>query len=95
MISEYGFTEKQKEALETLLENSSGMLASTQSLAISETTAQEIIDNLPDDLQEERKRVVKKACSLVGKLTYFWGGKSEVVGWDSEWGKMKLVTAEE
>ena len=94
MISEYGFTEKQKEALETLLENSSGMLASTQSLAISDTTAQEIIDNLPDDLQEERKRVVKKACSLVGKLTYFWGGKSEVIGWDSEWGKMKLVTSE-
>lgn len=94
MISEYGFTEKQKEALETLLGNSDGMLASTQSLAISDTTAQEIIDNLPDDLQEERKRVVKKACSLVGKLTYFWGGKSEVIGWDSEWGKMKLVTSE-
>lgn len=52
------------------------------------------IDNLPDSLSAERKNVVKKACSLVGKLTYFWGGKSSAIGWDSEWGKMKLVTAE-
>lgn len=37
---------------------------------------------------------MKKACSLVGKVTYFWGGKSSAIGWDSEWGKMKLVTAE-
>lgn len=94
MISQYSFTGKQKEALETLLENSSTMTASIQSLVVSDTTAQEVIDNLPNELSEERKRVVKKACSLVGKLTYFWGGKSEVIGWDSEWGKMKLVTSE-
>ncbi|MBQ2391696.1 MAG: C40 family peptidase, partial [Clostridia bacterium] len=53
-----------------------------------------VIDNLPDSLSAERKNVVKKACSLVGKLTYFWGGKSSAIGWDSEWGKMKLVTSE-
>lgn len=94
MISQYGFTNKQKEALETLLENADGFIGATQSLAISDATAQEVIDNLPDSLPEERKTVVKKACSLVGKLTYFWGGKSSAIGWDSEWGKMKLVTAE-
>lgn len=94
MISEYGFTRKQKEALETLLENADGFIGATQSLAISDATAQDIIDNLPDSLSAERKNVVKKACSLVGKLTYFWGGKSSAIGWDSEWGKMKLVTAE-
>lgn len=94
MISEYGFTRKQKEALETLLENADGFIGTTQSLAISDATAQDVIDNLPDSLSAERKNVVKKACSLVGKLTYFWGGKSSAIGWDSEWGKMKLVTAE-
>lgn len=93
MISEYGFTRKQKEALETLLENADGFIGTTQSLAISDATAQDVIDNLPDSLSAERKNVVKKACSLVGKLTYFWGGKSSAIGWDSEWGKMKLVTA--
>lgn len=94
MISEYGFTRKQKEALETLLENADGFIGTTQSLAISDATAQDVIDNLPDSLSAERKNVVKKACSLVGKLTYFWGGKSSAIGWDSEWGKMKLVTSE-
>lgn len=94
MVSQYGFTRKQKEALETLLENADGYIGATQSLAISDATAQEVIDNLPDSLSNERKQVVKKACSLVGKLTYFWGGKSSAIGWDSEWGKMKLVTAE-
>ncbi len=94
MVSQYGFTRKQKEALETLLENADGYIGATQSLAISDATAQEVIDNLPDTLSNERKQVVKKACSLVGKLTYFWGGKSSAIGWDSEWGKMKLVTAE-
>ena len=94
MISEYGFNDKQKEALETLLENADGFVGSMQSLAISDATAQEVIDSLPDSLSVERKQVVKNACSLVGKVTYFWGGKSSAIGWDSEWGKMKLVTAE-
>jgi len=37
--------------------------------------------------------VEQKACSLVGKVTYFWVGKSSAIGWNSEWGKMKTVTA--
>lgn len=94
MISQYGFNAKQKEALETLLENSNAYVGSMQSLAISDATAQDVIDALPDSLSAERKSVVKKACSLVGKVTYFWGGKSSAIGWDSEWGKMKLVTSE-
>ena len=94
MISQYGFNAKQKEALETLLENSDAYVGSMQSLAISDATAQDVIDTLPDSLSAERKSVVKKACSLVGKVTYFWGGKSSAIGWDSEWGKMKLVTSE-
>lgn len=94
MISKYGFNAKQKEALETLLENNDVLLSATQSLAISDATAKDIIDSLPDSLSEERKQVIKKACSLVGKVNYFWGGKSAAIGWDSEWGKMKLVTAE-
>ena len=34
------------------------------------------------------------ACSLVGKVNYFWGGKSSAIGWDNEWGKLKTVSAE-
>ena len=93
MILKYFFGTKQKEALETLLENSDAFTGTMQSLAISDVTAREILENLPEDLSEERKLIVKKACSLVGKVTYFWGGKSSAIGWDSEWGKMKTVTA--
>ena len=39
-----------------------------------------------------RENVIKVALSLVGKVEYFWGGKSEA-GWNPEWGKTKLVTA--
>ena len=93
MITKYFFGRKQKEALETLLENGDAFTGTMQSLAVSDVTAKEILETLPEDLSEERKLIVKKACSLVGKVTYFWGGKSFAIGWDSEWGKMKTVTA--
>ena len=94
MITQYGFSDKQKEALETLLENNDVLISATQSLAISDATAKDVLDSLPDSISAERKKVIKAACSLVGKVNYFWGGKSSAIGWDSEWGKMKLVTAE-
>ena len=93
MIAEYHFGAKQKEALETLLENGDAFAGTMHSLAVSDVTAKKVIENMPEDLSKERKLIVKKACSLVGKVTYFWGGKSSCIGWDSEWGKMKTVTA--
>ena len=41
---------------------------------------------------ETRKHVVKTGLSLVGKVPYFWGGKS-AAGWNDEWNTPKLVTA--
>ena len=29
----------------------------------------------------------------MGKLNYFWGGKSLVLGWDDRWGTLRQVTA--
>lgn len=45
------------------------------------------------DLDPERRAVVETACRLVGKVNYFWGGKSLVIGWDSRWGELRQVTA--
>ena len=42
--------------------------------------------NLPEDLSPEREAVIRAACSLVGKVNYFWGGKSLVLGWDKPLG---------
>ena len=94
MIAQYNFTRKQQEALNTLLEQDEVLISATQSLAVSDATAQDILKNLPDSLSAERKKVIKAACSLVGKVNYFWGGKSSAIGWDSEWGKLKTVSAE-
>lgn len=94
MIAQYGFTRKQQEALDTLLEQDEVLISAIQSLAISDGTAQDILKNLPDSLSAERKKVIKVACSLVGKVNYFWGGKSSAIGWDSKWGKLKTVSAE-
>lgn len=94
MIEKYHFTRKQQEALDTLLEQDEVLISAAQSLAVSDATAQDILKNLPDSLSAERKKVIKSACSLVGKVNYFWGGKSSAIGWDSEWGKLKTVSAE-
>lgn len=94
MISKYNFTRKQQEALNTLLEQDEVLISAAQSLAVSDATAQDILKNFPDSLSAERKKVIKAACSLVGKVNYFWGGKSSAIGWDSEWGKLKTVSAE-
>lgn len=41
---------------------------------------------------ETRKYILSTALSLVGKVPYFWGGKSPP-GWNDAWNTPKLVTA--
>ena len=41
---------------------------------------------------DTRKHILTTALSLVGKVPYFWGGKSGP-GWNDEWNTPKLVTA--
>ena len=55
--------------------------------------AMEVWERLPDDLSMERRMVVTYALALVGKVDYFWGGKSLVLGWDDRWGELTEVTA--
>ena len=49
-----------------------------------------LIRNLPEGLSPEREAVVRTACSLVGKVNYFWGGKSLVIGWDAN-GELLII----
>lgn len=98
MAAEYGFTDDQKELLEELLkpeyqELFQTLIGSSQDLALSVEQVQEILGSLPDDLSEERRQVILTAYQLLGKVNYFWGGKSLVLGWDSRWGTPKEVWA--
>ncbi len=94
MKTEYHFTDKQKAVLDELLSNRDMLLDLIGDLMFMSPDAEELIRNLPADLSEERKAVVKTACSLVGKVNYFWGGKSLVIGWDPRWGTIQKVWAE-
>lgn len=94
LMDEFELTEKQREAVETLLEHGDIITSSSHSLAITDADVQSIIEGLPDSLPQKRKDVVKNAGSLVGKVNYFWGGKSSSIGWDPAWGTMRRVTAE-
>lgn len=89
----YSFTEEQNEALDELLASSDMLTALAGDLTISSQDAKELLANLPTDLSPERRAVVETACQLVGKVNYFWGGKSLVLGWDDRWGTLRQVTA--
>ena len=51
-------------------------------------------ESVGDDVSEERVNVISAAYSLVGKVGYFWGGKSTVIGEDPSWGTSEKVSAE-
>ena len=93
MRTEYAFTEKQSGALDELIDELAAMEILLTDLTASEEQARELLKNLPEDLAPERREIVETACELVGKVTYFWGGKSLVIGWDSRWGRVMKVTA--
>lgn len=89
----YAFTKYQNDALDILLENLGSLNIPMGSLTISQEDAIGLLENLPDDLDLERKAVVETAVQLVGRVSYFWGGKSLTLGWDDRWGTPMEVTA--
>ena len=89
----YVFTKYQNDALDILLENLGSMNIPMGSLTISQEDAIALLENLPDDLEPARKAVVETAVQLVGRVSYFWGGKSLTLGWDDRWGVPTEVTA--
>ena len=93
MRLEYSFTKYQNDALDILLENLGSLNVPMGSLNISQEDAIELLENLLDDLDPERKAVVETAVQLVGRVSYFWGGKSLTLGWDDRWGVPTEVTA--
>ena len=89
----YHFNRNQIAALEELLEQRDLLLELIEDVySVSGDTAA-LIRGLPENLSPEREAVVRTACSLVGKVNYFWGGKSLVIGWDARWGELRQVTA--
>ena len=99
MADEYQFNTEQRRLLEELMQPKyqelfMALTGNYQDIELSPDEVAKIIENLPADLSEDRKQVVLTAYQLLGKVHYFWGGKSLVIGWDSRWGMPMKVTAE-
>ena len=94
MRSVLGFSDFQNETMDILLSDPSMLNNLIGNMSISQQDALELLRSLPSDLSPERRAVVQHALSLVGKVNYFWGGKSLVLGWDSRWGQLREVTSE-
>lgn len=93
MKTEYHFNRNQIAALDELLEQRDLLRELIENVySVSRDTAA-LLRDLPEGLSPEREAVVRTACSLVGKVNYFWGGKSLVIGWDARWGELRQVTA--
>ena len=100
MADKYGFTDQQREMLEELLKPDYddiflSLIGNYQpdGTPIGPVDISDIQGTLPDDLDPLRESIVLTAYQLLGKVTYFWGGKSLVLGWDSRWGTPTTVTA--
>lgn len=100
MADEYSFTDQQREMLEELLKPDYddiflSLIGNYQpgGTPIDPIDISDIQGTLPDDLDPLRETIVLTAYQLLGKVTYFWGGKSLVLGWDSRWGTPTTVTA--
>ena len=100
MADEYGFTAQQREMLEELLKPDYddiflSLIGNYQpgGTPIGPVDISDIQGTLPDDLDPLRESIVLTAYQLLGKVTYFWGGKSLVLGWDSRWGTQTPGTA--
>lgn len=95
----YHFSKSQREALtEVLKPEYAQMLAELVGtyggeVSLDEAQIRAMLAAMPKDVSAQRKAVVEKAYSLLGKVNYFWGGKSSAIGWDSRWGKPTRVTA--
>ena len=89
----YSFSESQNDALTELLAEDEMLNSLIGDLNISQEEAMELMNGLPSDVSETRKAVVRQALTLVGKVNYFWGGKSLVIGWDERWGQPTEVWA--
>ena len=93
MKTVYHFNRNQIAALDELLEQRDLLRELIEDVySVSGDTAA-LLRDLPEGLSPEREAVVRTACSLVGKVNYFWGGKSLVIGWNARWGEVRQVTA--
>ena len=96
MLPDYDFSEDQLKVLEDMMSGAYAALFSNIGGNVATLSAEEIAEiraNLPENLTNNILNIVPTAKSLIGNVSYFWGGKHNNIGRNPEWGKEKLVTS--
>ncbi len=98
MEDAYHFTEEQRRMLQELMDPDMqslfyNLVGQSPGASLTPDQINQIRARLPEGLDVQREQIALAAYSLVGKVEYFWGGKSLVVGWDERWGKPRKVTS--
>lgn len=87
-IALYGVSKEEKKILEKYTSTKC-----TQLCAIVTAAKGFVREQAGTGVSEERIAIVTAACSLIGKVGYFWGGKSYAYAWDERWGSPTTVSA--
>jgi cell wall-associated NlpC family hydrolase len=93
MATKYRFNQTELDVLKEVKRSSYLIMPSNSKMYLSSEDIKKIKSRLPVGVEIEREALVKNALSLVGKVDYFWGGKSYCIGFDERWGKDIEVTS--
>ncbi len=91
----YGFDDVQKQVISEMRQSGYCLLlaASSVRMFLTDEEIEAIKSYIPEGVTIECISVVDAAESLVGKVHYFWGGKSLAIGWDDRFGTNTEVTS--
>jgi cell wall-associated NlpC family hydrolase len=95
-ISEiYGFNDVQNQMIAEMRQSGYGVLIASSNVKsfLTREEINAIQSYIPEGVTIESEKVVEAAESLVGKVNYFWGGKSLTIGWDERFGTDMEVTS--
>jgi cell wall-associated NlpC family hydrolase len=91
----YGFDDVQNQMIGEMRQSGYGILMASgnSKTFLAREEIEEIKNHIPEGIIIESEKVVEAAESLVGKVNYFWGGKSLAIGWDNRFGTDMEVTS--
>jgi len=100
MVGEYDMDAKRERFLVELMQPEfqrtfASLTGNAAFLDATDANLEQIRAALPADLEVGRKEVVEAAFTLVGKVTYLWGGKYNKLGWNEQWGLPCSVRTEQ
>jgi len=91
----YGFDDVQNQMIAEMRQSGYGVLMASSNVKtfLTREEINAIHSYIPEGVTIESEEVVEAAESLVGKVNYFWGGKSLAMGWDDRFGIDMEVTS--